>query len=108
MRCFIAVRRSATSFSIFAFDSGGKYSATYVRPIASPIAFSEASTARFQRGRCSCAPPRNFARNSHCASAKRFERSGAALSTTENAEYAFSASTFASANTFASFGSAVF
>jgi hypothetical protein len=97
-----------TSASIFAFDSGGKYSATYSRPIASPIACSDAVTARFQRTRSSCAPVRNFVRNSQRASEKRFDSSGAAPSTTWKASYDFSVSTGVAAKSAASFGSAVF
>ena len=76
--------------------------------MASPMACSAAPTARFQRGRCCCAPLRNFERKSHCVSTKRLDSSGAASSTTWNACQAFSVSTDESANTFAIFGSAVF
>jgi hypothetical protein len=68
------------------------------------MASSAAPTARFQRGRCSCAPFRNFERNSQWASTKRFERSGAASSARWNACHAFSVSTGVSAKIFASFG----
>src|SRR5688500_16272265 len=108
MRIFIAASRLLTSFSICTFDSAGKYSATYVRPIASPRALSADETARFHRGRCSFAPERNFERNSHSVSAKDFERKGAALSTTANACQAFSVSIGVAAITAAVFGNAVF
>ena len=50
--------RLATSSSIWAFDEGGKWRATYSRPTASPIAPSTSATPRFQRARSSGVPLR--------------------------------------------------
>ena len=67
-----------TSASALALASGGKYSATYSLPSASPSTPEVMSTPRFQRGACSGWPPSVLEYMSKLASTKALGRKAAA------------------------------